>query len=67
MTVVPACSVVPLETLIDRFPVSPFTDAESFYRHEMTLRSVAQILIRQGCGSEGRLVIRGIDFLGRMQ
>jgi hypothetical protein len=59
--------VVPLQTLIDRFPASSLTDEGTLQTHERTLRSVAQILIRQGCGRGGRLVIRGIDFLGRME
>jgi len=58
--------VVPLATLIDRFPPSPSSEAEIFQTNLQSLGSVAQILIDQGCGHGGRLVIRGIDFLGRM-
>jgi hypothetical protein len=58
--------IVPLETLLDRFPASSSTDEATFRTNERALRSVADILIRQGCGRAGRLVIRGIDFLGRM-
>lgn len=58
--------IVPLETLLDRFPTSSWTDEVIFRANERMLRSVAETLIRQGCGRSGRLVIRGIDFLGRM-
>ncbi len=58
--------IVPLETLIDRFPACSLRDEDNLRLHEAALRSVAQILARQGCGREGRMVIRGIDFLGRM-
>jgi len=58
--------VVPLETLIDRFPPGQSSEAEIFQTNLQALGSVAQILIDQGCGHGGRLVIRGIDFLGRM-
>jgi hypothetical protein len=42
--------IVPLETLLDRFPASSSTDEDTFRAHERLLRSVAKTLIRQGCG-----------------
>jgi hypothetical protein len=56
---------VPLEALIDRFPTNMAAPGETFEYHRDELESLALTLVDRGFGQSGRLVLRGIDFLGQ--
>jgi hypothetical protein len=58
--------VMPLETLGDRFPMATHNPMFTFQANRRLIETVTRAVIDERNRPSGPVVIRGIDFLGRM-